>query len=233
MLLSYALAATALVVPALSQTIEGGAPPARPNVVLVLVDDQDARQDSISSMNKVQELLVKEGTQFSHFYAPSKRLLHCEGVGEADMIRLVRPSLRLLPFEVQSTPSSSCTQHQHYKRHCTVRRVEGVQREGVQWTVRVAPENCREAELTPSRCSYLPSFLQEAGYGTYYVGKLMNDHSVANFDTLPPQGWTGTLACPLSRSQRGPLSRASITSCGLPYRPQHVQLLERQLLPRQ
>lgn len=37
---------------------------------------------------------------------------------------------------------------------------------------------------------YLPSFLQEAGFGTYYVGKLMNDYKASNFNLLPAQGWT-------------------------------------------
>ncbi|KAK4057509.1 hypothetical protein OIO90_001578 [Microbotryomycetes sp. JL221] len=34
---------------------------------------------------------------------------------------------------------------------------------------------------------YLPSFLKQAGYSTRYVGKLMNDHTINNFDKIPPQ----------------------------------------------
>ncbi|KAK4052700.1 hypothetical protein OIV83_001987 [Microbotryomycetes sp. JL201] len=34
---------------------------------------------------------------------------------------------------------------------------------------------------------YLPTFLKQAGYSTRYVGKLMNDHTIANFDQIPPE----------------------------------------------
>ncbi|KAL0565432.1 hypothetical protein V5O48_016596 [Marasmius crinis-equi] len=38
--------------------------------------------------------------------------------------------------------------------------------------------------------AYLPIYLQEAGYGTYYTGKLMNGLSAAQISTQPPKGWT-------------------------------------------
>ena len=37
---------------------------------------------------------------------------------------------------------------------------------------------------------YLPIWLQDAGYTTYYVGKLFNQHDVTNYDTYPAKGWT-------------------------------------------
>ncbi|KDE02755.1 hypothetical protein MVLG_06723 [Microbotryum lychnidis-dioicae p1A1 Lamole] len=42
----------------------------KPNIVLIIVDDQDAVQDSISTMKAVQRLLVQEGTSFERFFAP-------------------------------------------------------------------------------------------------------------------------------------------------------------------
>lgn len=39
---------------------------------------------------------------------------------------------------------------------------------------------------------YLPVWLQTAGYNTYYVGKLFNAHSVSNYDSPFPGGWTGS-----------------------------------------
>jgi len=39
---------------------------------------------------------------------------------------------------------------------------------------------------------YLPLWLQEAGYGTYYVGKLYNGQSVSNYDSPHAAGWTGS-----------------------------------------
>lgn len=40
--------------------------------------------------------------------------------------------------------------------------------------------------------NYLPVWLREAGYQTYYTGKLFNAHSVANYDAPYPAGWTST-----------------------------------------
>ncbi|KAL5114331.1 hypothetical protein ACEQ8H_007767 [Pleosporales sp. CAS-2024a] len=39
---------------------------------------------------------------------------------------------------------------------------------------------------------YLPVWLQEAGYDTYYTGKLMNGHSVTTWNKPLPAGWNGT-----------------------------------------
>lgn len=38
----------------------------------------------------------------------------------------------------------------------------------------------------------MPVWLQEAGYSTYYTGKLFNSHTVFNYDSPFPAGWTGT-----------------------------------------
>ncbi|AEO60121.1 hypothetical protein MYCTH_2095444 [Thermothelomyces thermophilus ATCC 42464] len=40
--------------------------------------------------------------------------------------------------------------------------------------------------------AYLPVWLQEAGYDTYYTGKLFNAHTVDNYDSPYPAGWNGT-----------------------------------------
>ncbi|KAI0123938.1 arylsulfatase-like protein [Xylariales sp. AK1849] len=39
---------------------------------------------------------------------------------------------------------------------------------------------------------YLPIWLQEAGYNTYYTGKLFNAHSVGNYDSPHAAGWTSS-----------------------------------------
>ena len=39
---------------------------------------------------------------------------------------------------------------------------------------------------------YLPVWLQEAGYDTYYTGKLMNGFSTKAYNNPYPAGWTGT-----------------------------------------
>ncbi|RYP53175.1 hypothetical protein DL768_001768 [Monosporascus sp. mg162] len=40
--------------------------------------------------------------------------------------------------------------------------------------------------------NYLPVWLQQAGYNTYYTGKLMNGHSTTTYNKPFPAGWTGT-----------------------------------------
>lgn len=39
---------------------------------------------------------------------------------------------------------------------------------------------------------YLPVWLQNAGYNTYYVGKLFNAQTVSNYDSPHAAGWTGS-----------------------------------------
>ncbi|RYO97620.1 hypothetical protein DL765_011115 [Monosporascus sp. GIB2] len=40
--------------------------------------------------------------------------------------------------------------------------------------------------------NYLPIWLQNAGYNTYYTGKLFNAHTVENYHSPFPAGWTGS-----------------------------------------
>ena len=40
--------------------------------------------------------------------------------------------------------------------------------------------------------AYLPLWLQAAGYGTYYVGKLINAQTIVNYDSPHAAGWTGS-----------------------------------------
>lgn len=40
---------------------------------------------------------------------------------------------------------------------------------------------------------YLPIWLQDAGYNTYYTGKLFNAHSVNNYGSPHAAGWTSSV----------------------------------------
>ncbi|KAI4619130.1 uncharacterized protein J4E87_007717 [Alternaria ethzedia] len=40
--------------------------------------------------------------------------------------------------------------------------------------------------------AYLPVWLQEAGYNTYYTGKFMNGHSISTYDAPRASGWNGS-----------------------------------------
>ena len=54
--------------------------------------------------------------------------------------------------------------------------------------------------------NYLPVWLQEAGYNTYYAGKLMNGHNTTNYNKPYPKGWNGTdCELPLRNRVLGPI----------------------------
>jgi N-acetylglucosamine-6-sulfatase len=40
--------------------------------------------------------------------------------------------------------------------------------------------------------NWLPVWLQDAGYSTYYTGKLFNAHTVENWNSPHPAGWTSS-----------------------------------------
>ena len=40
--------------------------------------------------------------------------------------------------------------------------------------------------------AYLPIWLQQAGYNTYYTGKLMNGHSITTYNSPFAAGWNGS-----------------------------------------
>ena len=40
--------------------------------------------------------------------------------------------------------------------------------------------------------NWLPVWLQDAGYSTYYTGKLFNSHTVENWNSPHPAGWTSS-----------------------------------------
>jgi arylsulfatase A-like enzyme len=41
--------------------------------------------------------------------------------------------------------------------------------------------------------NYFPVWLQQAGYNTYYTGKLFNAHTIQNYNSPYPGGFTGTV----------------------------------------
>lgn len=59
--------------------------------------------------------------------------------------------------------------------------------------------------------NYLPVWLQEAGYNTYYTGKLFNAHTTFNYDNPYPAAWTATdfLLDPGTYSYLSPIYQAN------------------------
>ncbi|RAK84164.1 arylsulfatase [Aspergillus costaricaensis CBS 115574] len=124
---------------------------AKPNVVFILTDDQDAHLGSLEYMPYVKKHLLDKGTHYRSHY---------------------------------------CT-----TSVCCPSRV-------TLWTGKLA-HNTNVTDVNPPHGgypkfisqgfndNYLPVWLQEAGYNTYYTGKLFNVHTVDNYNAPFPAGFTG------------------------------------------
>ncbi|KAK8137059.1 hypothetical protein PG984_004999 [Apiospora sp. TS-2023a] len=124
----------------------------RPNIVLILTDDQDLHMDSIDYMPYVKEHLINHGTFYKkHFCTtalccPSRATLMTGKAAHNTNVTNVVPPYGGYPKFV---------------------------RQGL-------------------NDKYLPIWLQDAGYNTYYTGKLFNAHSVDNYHRPHAAGWTAS-----------------------------------------
>ncbi|KAM3084215.1 hypothetical protein ACMFMG_001680 [Clarireedia jacksonii] len=124
----------------------------RPNIVVVLTDDQDLHMQSVDFMPLLKKHITDHGTNFKRHY---------------------------------------CT-----TAICCPSRV-------TLWTGRNA-HNTNVTDVAPPyggyqkfiaegfNNAYLPVWLQDAGYSTYYTGKLFNHHTVENWNSPHPAGWTSS-----------------------------------------
>ncbi|KKF96748.1 Arylsulfatase [Ceratocystis platani] len=124
----------------------------QPNIVFILVDDQDKRLDSLAYMPSVKKHLLEQGTSFENHF---------------------------------------CT-----TAICCPSRVS-------LWTGKLA-HNTNVTDVSPPyggypkfvsqgfNNAYLPVWLQNSGYNTYYTGKLFNSHNINNYNSPYPAGWNGS-----------------------------------------
>lgn len=134
------------VMPAVSHNIS------RPNIVMILTDDQDVRLNSLDFQPAVRKHFTEQGTKFEKHYCtvaqccPSRvSLLTGKAAHNTNVTDVIAPYGGYGKFVEQGLNG--------------------------QW---------------------LPSWFQENGYNTYYTGKLMNNHSVTNYNKPFPQGFTAT-----------------------------------------
>ncbi|KAF2178650.1 alkaline phosphatase-like protein [Zopfia rhizophila CBS 207.26] len=124
---------------------------AKPNIVFILTDDQDARMNSLEHMPKVQDLLIKQGTSYVRHYAPTA--LCC-------------------PARVSIW--TGLHSHNH----------------GVA-SVHNGPFGGWEKILKQGlNDKYLPIWLRNNGYRTYYTGKLYNGMEKEMVEKETAKGWT-------------------------------------------
>ncbi|PWY78993.1 arylsulfatase [Aspergillus eucalypticola CBS 122712] len=124
---------------------------AKPNVVFILTDDQDAQLGSLDYMPYVKKHLLDKGTHYRSHYCttsvccPSRVTLWTGKLAHNTNVTDVNPP------------------HGGYPKFIS----QGL------------------------NDNYLPVWLQEAGYNTYYTGKLFNVHTVDNYNAPFPAGFTG------------------------------------------
>ncbi|OJI79581.1 hypothetical protein ASPTUDRAFT_59643 [Aspergillus tubingensis CBS 134.48] len=125
---------------------------AKPNVVFILTDDQDAHLGSLDNMPYVKKHLLDKGTHYRSHYCttsvccPSRVTLWTGKLAHNTNVTDVNPP------------------HGGYPKFIS----QGL------------------------NDNYLPVWLQEAGYNTYYTGKLFNVHTVDNYNAPFPAGFTGS-----------------------------------------
>ncbi|EKD03024.1 arylsulfatase precursor [Trichosporon asahii var. asahii CBS 8904] len=122
----------------------------KPNIVLILTDDQDLSTLSPDVLPHLYGQIAAEGTHFTQFFAP---------------VSLCCPS------------RVSLLRAQHAHNH----NVTYVSEPYGGWPIFNKLGYTHQTIL---------NFMQEAGYGTYYTGKLMNGHNIDNCASLPVSGVT-------------------------------------------
>lgn len=143
----------------------------KPNFVFIMTDDQDLLLDSMEYMPFVQKHLGEKGTSYQRHYCtiavccPSRvSLLTGKAAHNTNVTDVFPPYGKL----------------------------------SAQKSLQKMIVNSQYAGGYPKFISqglnddYLPVWLQEAGYNTYYTGKLMNAHSTTTYNNPFPRGWNGS-----------------------------------------
>ncbi|CAI4212328.1 unnamed protein product [Parascedosporium putredinis] len=147
----------------------------RPNVLFILTDDQDLHMNSLDYLPLIRKHLINEGTLFKkHFCTtaiccPARVTLWTGKAAHNTNVTDVSPlTVRLTHESLKHTLSQTF------------------------------PSNIYPTGGYPKFVSqglndrYLPVFLQDLGYNTYYAGKLYNEHNQWNYNNPYPAGWTGS-----------------------------------------
>ncbi|WAO90725.1 Arylsulfatase [Fusarium falciforme] len=127
---------------------------AKPNIILILVDDQDVQMESLKHMPLLKQHMADEGTLYqSHYWYVS--------------------GSKSIAFKVNI--------------------LTGKMSHNTNVTDIVAPYGGYPKFISQGlNDNYLPVWLQDAGYSTYYAGKLFNAHTTDNYDKPHAAGWTSS-----------------------------------------
>ncbi|KAH7310577.1 alkaline-phosphatase-like protein [Stachybotrys elegans] len=124
----------------------------RPNIILVLTDDQDLHMNSLSHTPLIQKRLIDEGTLYKRHFCttavccPSRASLWTGKLAHNTNVTDLNPPYGGFPIFVKNGHNEN----------------------------------------------YLPVWLQQSGYNTYYTGKMFNAHTIWNYDSPHLKGWNGS-----------------------------------------
>ena len=147
----------------------------RPNIIFFLTDDQDVHLDSLAYQPFVQRHLIDQGLRFTRHFCtvalclPSRVNLWTGKAAHNTNVTDVNP-----PYGKRWWNTSYQLPHLESVNLCI--RIGGY------------PKFISQG----LNSQYLPVWLQEAGYQTFYTGKLFNAHTVENYNAPFAAGWTGS-----------------------------------------
>jgi len=154
----------------LQQIIGIDAQQSKPNILFVITDDQDLKLDSVAYTPFIQKHIRDKGTSFrNHFVTtaiccPSRVSLWTGRQAHNTNVTDVKP------------PYGEISESDQSKRDHADEAIGGYPK----FVDRGFNEN------------FLPVWLQEAGYDTYYTGKLFNAHTIHNYDSPHVNGFNGS-----------------------------------------
>jgi len=140
----------------------------KPNIVFILTDDQDWHMNSLDHMPLVQKYMSNEGTLYTNHFCT---------------IALCCPS-RVNLWTGRAAHNTNVTDvwapyGEFFPLHLSI--AADVLAGGYPKVVREGIND-----------NYLPTWMQELGYNTYYTGKLWNHHSVDNYNSPYAGGFNGS-----------------------------------------
>ncbi|KAK6207218.1 hypothetical protein LQW54_007419 [Pestalotiopsis sp. IQ-011] len=145
----------------------------KPNFVFIMTDDQDLHLSSLDHMPLVKKYLSDEGTTFNKHFCT---------------VSLCCPSrVSLLTGRAAHNTSVSIL-IDYFEKNCllTYRGTSNVT------DVSLPYGGYQQFINNGLHEKYLPVWLQEASYNTYYTGKLMNGFSATVYNKPYPAGWNDT-----------------------------------------
>ncbi|KAM0227199.1 hypothetical protein ACHAPO_011736 [Fusarium lateritium] len=126
--------------------------PSKPNIILILTDDQDVHMQSMDYMPLLKKYMADKGTMYQRHYCTTA--VCCPA----------RVSIMTGKLAHNSNVTDMIPPYGGYPKFIS----QGLNDD------------------------YLPVWLQNNGYNTYYTGKLFNAHTTENYDKPHAAGWTSS-----------------------------------------